>query len=107
MREISQFQEEEEAKTVDFELTRFPSHRQVPAALDVDEALDQAVQYWTLWVAIVARTGHAVKRSLLVLRALTHYETGVIVAAPTTPLPEDFGGPRNWDYRYRCCAMPR
>lgn len=90
-------------ETVDFELTWFPSHRQVPASLDVDDALKRAVSYWTRWGGHCrqdGRYGDAVKRSLLVLRALTHYETSGIVAAPTTSLPEDFGGPRNWDYRY-------
>jgi GH15 family glucan-1,4-alpha-glucosidase len=87
----------------DFELTWFPSHRPLPAAIDVDVALEEATEYWTRWGSHCRQDGAyggAVKRSLLVLRALTHLETGGIVAAPTTSLPEDFGGPRNWDYRY-------
>lgn len=90
-------------ESVDFELTWFPSHRDVPPAVDVDAALDEAVHYWTRWGGHCRQDGvygGAVQRSLLVLRALTHYETGGIVAAPTTSLPEDFGGSRNWDYRY-------
>ncbi|MET3948819.1 GH15 family glucan-1,4-alpha-glucosidase [Arthrobacter sp. UYCu512] len=88
---------------VDFELKWFPSHRLLPAATNVDVALEEATEYWSRWGSHCRQDGvygGAVKRSLLVLRALTHCETGGIVAAPTTSLPEDFGGSRNWDYRY-------
>lgn len=93
----------EQGQNVDYQLTWFPSHQDVPPPINVDAALDLAVDYWTTWAGNCRYTGDyrdAVERSLLVLRALTHYETGGIVAAPTTSLPEDFGGPRNWDYRY-------
>lgn len=90
-------------ENVDFELRWFPSYREVPPPLDFDETLHETLNYWTRWGGHCRQDGAygaAVKRSLLVLRALTHYETGGIVAAPTTSLPEDFGGSRNWDYRY-------
>lgn len=90
-------------EVVDFELSWYPSHRGAPVRVNVDVTLSEAVDYWTRWGAHCRQDGvygGAVKRSLLVLRALTHYETGGIVAAPTTSLPEDFGGSRNWDYRY-------
>jgi GH15 family glucan-1,4-alpha-glucosidase len=92
-----------EGQRADFELTWFPSHKDPPPATDFDATLDRTIQYWTQWGGHCRRDGvygDAVKRSLLVLRALTHYETGGIVAAPTTSLPEDFGGSRNWDYRF-------
>lgn len=84
-------------------LTWFPSWQDVPAASDVESALASTVGEWTSWLGQV-RVEEAycdpVARSLLVLKALTHRRTGGIVAAPTTSLPEDFGGVRNWDYRF-------
>lgn len=90
-------------EAVDFELCWFPSHRHVPARIDAGASLQETVSYWKNWAKDipVQESYHAVvKRSLLVLRALTHEATGGIVAAPTTSLPEDFGGERNWDYRF-------
>ena len=87
----------------DWELTWFPSHQPPPAPADPDVALSEAVRFWTDWSAqldLAPGYGPMVRRSLLVLRALTHGETGGIVAAPTASLPEGFGGGRNWDYRY-------
>ncbi|SEE96754.1 Glucoamylase (glucan-1,4-alpha-glucosidase), GH15 family [Arthrobacter alpinus] len=85
------------------ELSWYPSHRPVPAAIDIDFSLEQTADYWEDWAARYNQDGKyaaIVERSLLVLRALTHEDTGGIVAAPTTSLPEDFGGARNWDYRF-------
>ncbi|MCG2624278.1 glycoside hydrolase family 15 protein [Arthrobacter sp. I2-34] len=90
-------------QTVDFELCWFPSHQPVPAMIDVDGALEQTTRFWQDWCSRFPYQGDyhdLVKRSLLVLRAMTHESTGGIVAAPTTSLPEQFGGERNWDYRY-------
>ncbi|WP_308036304.1 glycoside hydrolase family 15 protein [Arthrobacter sp. zg-Y1110] len=88
---------------VDLELTWYPSHRPVPPRQNVDTALERTVGYWQDWGRQCPQNvpyEHAVRRSLLVLRALTHEDTGGIVAAPTTSLPEEAGGDRNWDYRY-------
>ena len=92
-----------EGETVDLSLTWYPSHRDAPAALDVDEQIAATQRWWTNWVSACIPSSEyraQVRRSLLVLRALTHEDTGGIVAAATTSLPEDFGGQRNWDYRY-------
>ncbi|MBC7518852.1 MAG: glycoside hydrolase family 15 protein [Microbacteriaceae bacterium] len=90
-------------QTVDLSLTWYPSHRDAPAALNVNEQIAMTEKWWTNWAAACipnTRYTEQVRRSLLVLRALTHEDTGGIVAAATTSLPEDFGGTRNWDYRY-------
>lgn len=90
-------------ETVNLSLTWYPSHRDVPEPLEVDGRIDATVSWWTQWLKScipTTRYSEAVKRSLLILRALTHEETGGIVAAATTSLPETIGGSRNWDYRY-------
>nr|WP_281364356.1 glycoside hydrolase family 15 protein [Microcella alkalica] len=92
-----------EGETVDTVLTWFPAHRVAPEPLDIDGQLDRTREWWRDWASTCAAPGaydEHVRRSLLVLRALTHEDTGGIVAAPTTSLPEDMGGSRNWDYRY-------
>ncbi|MEO7015878.1 MAG: glycoside hydrolase family 15 protein [Leifsonia sp.] len=90
-------------QTVDLSLTWFPSHRSAPKPLDVEASLQKTRAWWLEWAKGAVHEGPyraAVVRSLLLLRALTHIETGGIVAAATTSLPEAFGGERNWDYRY-------
>ena len=90
-------------QTQDLVLTWYPSHREAPDATDVSKALARTTKWWREWAESCeapARYSAAVHRSLLVLRALTHEDTGGIVAAATTSLPEQFGGTRNWDYRY-------
>ena len=92
-----------EGETLDWDLTWFPSYSDPPEAPDADRALAETVEFWAEWARqLEVHTSHGdlVRRSLLVLRALTHLETGGIVAAPTASLPEHFGGVRNWDYRY-------
>lgn len=84
-------------------LTWHPSYRPAPAAIDVDDALARTNAWWAHWAERIDATGphrDMIARSLLILRALTHRDTGGIIAAATTSLPEQFGGSRNWDYRY-------
>jgi GH15 family glucan-1,4-alpha-glucosidase len=90
-------------QSVPLHLTWFPSHRPLPAAVDIEVGLQHTLEWWQAWADTCAHSGPfraAVVRSLLVLRALTHERTGGIVAAATTSLPEVEGGTRNWDYRY-------
>ena len=92
-----------QGETVGLTLTWYPAHREPPAPLSVEKRIKSTEKWWRQWAsASDGSTVYAeeVRRSLLVLRALTHEDTGGIVAAATTSLPEEFGGQRNWDYRY-------
>jgi GH15 family glucan-1,4-alpha-glucosidase len=88
---------------VAFTLSWTPSYRPAPAPFRATDALAQAESFWSNWTAPFERAGEwseSVLRSLLTLKALSHRETGGIVAAGTTSLPEKLGGARNWDYRF-------
>jgi GH15 family glucan-1,4-alpha-glucosidase len=95
-----------EGEEASFVLNWSPSFRAAPPRFsgeELAEARKQVHSFWTGWPAafeLPERWGDAVLRSLLTLKALAHWETGGIVAAGTTSLPEKLGGPRNWDYRY-------
>ena len=92
-----------EGETVDLVLSWFGSSQRTPEPLAVDRSLAVTRSWWQGWASSIRHDGphrDAVTRSLLTLRALTHRDTGGIIAAATTSLPEEFGGSRNWDYRY-------
>ncbi len=92
-----------EGDAVDFVLAYAPSHESVPLPVDAAAAVDRTTRFWQEWAARCTYAGphpDAVRRSLVTLKALTFAPTGGIVAAPTTSLPEQLGGTRNWDYRY-------
>ena len=92
-----------EGECVPFVLTHGQSHLPPPAVLDWRAALQETESFWRAWSGRCSHTGRwrePVQRSLLTLKALSYAETGGIVAAPTTSLPEQLGGERNWDYRY-------
>ena len=64
---------------------------------------EETLRWWRDWASKLVypdSAGAAVLRSAIVLKALTYAPTGAIIAAPTTSLPEQVGGPRNWDYRF-------
>jgi GH15 family glucan-1,4-alpha-glucosidase len=89
--------------TMSFVLTHGLSHLAPPDAIDPEESLEHTETFWREWAAANRSEGEwaePVTRSLITLKALTYAPTGGIVAAPTTSLPEQLGGARNWDYRY-------
>ena len=92
-----------EGQEIPFTLTWDESFRKTPDSPDLNSALANVEREWTEWSSrcnVQGEYGEAVLRSLITLRALEDQQTGGIVAAATTSLPEILGGERNWDYRY-------
>jgi GH15 family glucan-1,4-alpha-glucosidase len=90
-------------ETVSFALSYIESFVPDPPEVDVESLLVKTEQFWKDWSSQCNMAGpyaDVVKRSLITLKAMTYAPTGGVVAAVTTSLPEQFGGPRNWDYRY-------
>ncbi|GAA3211452.1 hypothetical protein GCM10020256_10230 [Streptomyces thermocoprophilus] len=87
--------------------------RPTPPAPDVPDpeaALAETLAFWQDWTQECAYDGpyrEAVVRSSVTLKAMTYGPSGGIVAAPTTSLPEEIGGDRNWDYRFTLAARRR
>jgi len=86
-----------------FTLCWHSSFAHSPTIEDADSALARTEAWWREWSGRCTYSGpyrDQVLTSLIALKAMTHEQTGGMVAAPTTSLPEDIGGVRNWDYRY-------
>lgn len=93
-----------QGEKVGFRLEWSPSYEEAGRDLDASSALDETLSYWKEWAGrlneVHGEWEALVQRSLVTLKALIYAPTGGIVAAPTTSLPEQLGGARNWDYRY-------
>jgi GH15 family glucan-1,4-alpha-glucosidase len=95
--------EVEEGQTIPFALTWSHSFGPLPSPIDAAAAVENVADVWKKWSSKHTFKGpyaEAALRSIITLKALTHHETGGIVAAATTSLPEQMGGIRNWDYRF-------
>jgi GH15 family glucan-1,4-alpha-glucosidase len=96
-----------EGATVPFVLAYHRSHRPGAPPRDCHQSLEETKQFWSEWSGRCQYENHpvpswrdAVVRSLITLKCLSVQPTGGIIAAPTTSLPEQLGGVRNWDYRF-------
>ena len=94
-----------EGEEVPLSLTWSPSFRAIPQPADPHATVETVDRFWRNWSKAHTAEGsgewsEAVLRSAITLKALTHFETGGIIAAATTSMPEQLGGARNWDYRF-------
>ncbi|MEB0013167.1 glycoside hydrolase family 15 protein [Glaciimonas sp. Gout2] len=92
-----------EGECVPFSLNYRPSYEATQKVVDPELALKATENGWREWSGRCTYEGRwhdEVVRSLITLKALIYEPTGGIIAAPTTSLPEQLGGVRNWDYRY-------
>ncbi|MFC0240077.1 glycoside hydrolase family 15 protein [Rhodopseudomonas telluris] len=90
-------------EAIPFVMSYGPSHLPVPSVIDPFDALRDTEAFWSEWAGRCTYDGDhrdLVMRSLITLKALIFQPSGGIVAAPTTSLPEQLGGSRNWDYRF-------
>ncbi|WP_371634263.1 glycoside hydrolase family 15 protein [Streptomyces sp. NBC_01259] len=90
-------------QSVAFVLSWCPSHAAAPELPDPEAALTETLAFWQNWTQEGTYDGpylEPVARSSITLKAMIYGPSGGIVAAPTTSLPEEVGGVRNWDYRF-------
>jgi GH15 family glucan-1,4-alpha-glucosidase len=94
-------------QTTPFVFTYHRSHKESTPITDCQLCLEQTEAFWRDWSGRCRFAGgedgrwrDAVERSLITLKCLSYLPTGGIIAAPTTSLPEQIGGVRNWDYRF-------
>lgn len=102
MRSVAEFSVRE-GERLAFSLNYRQSHEDTQPVIDSEWALRATERTWLEWSGRCTYEGpwrEQVMRSLITLKALTYAPTGGIVAAPTTSLPEQWGGVRNWDYRF-------
>ncbi len=102
MRTIGEFTVSE-GERVPFSMAYAQSHLRLPPPRDPFSAFARTENFWDEWSSrstVEGRWAPQIRRSLITLKALAYGPTGGIVAAPTTSLPEQLGGTRNWDYRY-------